>query len=219
MRAIVGSSAHKCIATLLPPGTLVTNSALIEAAPGCRPSANALATIAVLNSSVANWLMCGLADLNVNLFALRQLPWPNRIPTEFLAHSALRLCANHQRWEPLWREQLGECWRESTPPFELPALPVGIARTTLLAAIDACVAAAYDLDRGQYAKVLSHFGSDWQGASTTECLAAFDAILSLGNVEFARRHDPYSDRSMVVAAPQSLLDLPDDPSLGTRANC
>ncbi len=208
MRAIVGSSAHKCIATLLPPGILVTNSALVEAAPGPRLSAYALATIAVLNSSVASWLFCAFADLNVNLFALRQLPWPERVPHEFLAHSAMRLCANHDQWEPLWREQLGDRWRESVPRFKFPALPLGTARTNLVATIDAVVATAYGLSRQQYQKVLSHFGADWQGTSFGACLGAFDAIGSTGAATFMQHNDPYADAAVVLTAPRATLELP-----------
>jgi len=207
MRAIVGSSPHKCIATLLPPGTLVTNSALVEAAPGPRPSAYALVTIAVLNSSVANWLFCARADLNVNLFALRQLAWPESLPMKLLAHSALRLCALHAHWKPLWREQLAESWHEDSVQFTWPAIPNSATRTSLIATVDAAVAAAYGLAHAEYARVLRHFGADWQGAPATQCLDLFDDIASVGIESFARRKDPYEARELVLSPPHSQLDL------------
>lgn len=76
----------------------------------------------------------------------------------FLVHSALRLTCNHSGYAPLWRDQVGDAWRESgKPPMTWPVLAGDDERWAVRAAIDAVVADAYGLSRDQYAHVLSTF--------------------------------------------------------------
>lgn len=191
LRAIVGSSREKCIATLLPPGCLVANSALVEGAPDQRSNASALALVALLNSTLLNWLLNFYADLNVNLFALKYLPIPSLNLPPLLAHHALRLCCNHAGYASLWQELLGNDWREPGRPFDWPAL-VPEARATLSAEIDATVADWYHLDRTQYEYILGTFETPGGVSAKEACLRAFDEISRLGLREFTMRADPYS---------------------------
>jgi hypothetical protein len=195
MRAIVGSSPHKSIAAMIAPGTLAANSALVEGFPESRPNAIALVATAVLNSSVASFLLLTSADLNVNLFALRRMAWPSSLPERFLAHGALRLLTNHVGWLPLWHEQLGETRRP--PPSELPLMGDPQARRRLHGALDAAVAHAYGLSRLEYQTVLSHFGED---ATYEHGLTAFARIEATGQ-DFYRDEDPFHDVELVQSLP------------------
>lgn len=199
LRAIVGSSREKCIATLLPPGCLVANSSLVEGAPEQRSNASALAVVGLLNSTVLNWLLSFYADLNVNLFALKYLPVSTLSLPSLLGHHALRLCSNHAGYAPLWRELMGHDWHESGEPFHWPALCPD-ARLSIRAEIDATVARWYNLDREQYQYILDTYEMPEGSSSTEACLAAFDQIGQLGIDEFSRLADPYWRHAAVDAS-------------------
>ncbi|MGC4068037.1 MAG: hypothetical protein QM784_25990 [Polyangiaceae bacterium] len=203
MRAIVGSSPHKSIAAVIAPGTLAANSALVEGFPESRPNALALVGAAVLNSSIASFLLLTSADLNVNLFALRRMPWPRSLPERFLAHGALRLLTNHVGWLPLWHEQLGKVQPSQT--ILLPSVGDPEARRRLHGALDAAVAHAYGLSRIDYEAVLSHFGED---ATFEHGMAAFAQIETRGE-EFYGAEDPYHDVELVPTLPERWAPLPD----------
>lgn len=208
IRAIVGSSPDKGIAALLPPGCLVANSALVEGAPESRPSAGALAMIALLNSTAFSWLLSFAADLNVNLFALKYVPAPPEPTSPFLTRSALRLSCNHSGYAPLWLEQLGSEWREPTPKHTWPVLSDPDTRWSVRAAIDAVVADAYGLDRAQYSHVLSSFSHTSYKRAPELCLAAFDELNAIGLEAFTKKHDPYWDIPLVTTLPKPVIDLP-----------
>lgn len=207
IRAIVGSGENKGIASLLRPGQLAGNSALIEGEPNRRRSSDALLAVAVLNSSEVNWLLGISSDLNINLFLIRPLPWPARASVPFLAHSALRLTCNHEGYAPLWKEQLGDAWREPTPKHTWPVLAGGDARWAVRAAIDAVVADAYGLTRDHYAHVLSSFSHKSYPKAPERCLAAFDELKRIGLDAFVKTHDPYADIPLNEGLPKPVLDL------------
>jgi hypothetical protein len=193
LRAIVGSSREKSIATLLPPGCLVANSALVEGAPERRRCSDALALVGLLNTTSINWLLSFYADLNVNLFALKYLPIPKLTLPTLLAHNTLRLCSNHAGYAALWKELLGDRWREKTKPFLWPALVDGQEREARRAEMDATVAHWYGLSRTDYTHVLGSYERAGSSVATRRCLAAYDAITRIGLDEFAKQADPYWD--------------------------
>jgi hypothetical protein len=150
-----------------------------------------------------------MTSSNVTLFALNGVPVvsnPKQRP--FFAHSALRLTCNHAGYAPLWREQLGEVWREAGTAFTWPVLSGDDARWVVRAAIDAVVAHAYGLTRDQYAHVLSTFSHSSYKDAPRQCLAAFDELESLGLEAFTKNHDPYWDIPLNENLPQPVIDLP-----------
>jgi hypothetical protein len=108
-------------------------------------------------------------------------------------------------YAPLWREQLGEAWREPGAPSTWPVLSGDDSRW---AAIDAVVAHAYGLPRDQYAHVLSTFSHSSYKDAPRQCLAAFDELQSLGLEAFTKTHDPYWDIPLNENLPQPVIDLP-----------
>jgi hypothetical protein len=204
LRAIVGGSADKSIAAILPPGCLVANSALVEAEPNVRPTARALAMLALLNSTPFNWLLGFSADLNVNLFALKYVPVPDSglfLRSSFLPHTALRLSANHSGYSRLWHEQLGSEWREPEQKHTWPVLARPEARYSARAALDAVIADAYGLTRTQYAHVLGAAKATTFPNASELCLAAFEELHTLGLEDFAKKYDPYGEVPLVEALP------------------
>lgn len=203
VRAIVGASPHKGIAALIAPGTLAANSALVEGQPQARPNFQALVALAVLNSSTANYLLSTTADLNINLFALRRLPWPKRLPQAFIAHTVLRLVTNHPGFLPLWQEQLGPDIA-LPPPSSMPVVAPPAARMALQGVLDAVVATAYGMTRAQYHLVLSRLG-DEQGYRLGA--ASYDELAADGEQAFVERQDPHSAISLCLSLPQPLVSL------------
>jgi hypothetical protein len=136
----------------------------------------------------------------------------------FLVHSALRLTCNHSGYAPLWRDQVGDAWRESgKPPMTWPVLAGDDERWAVRAAIDAVVADAYGLSRDQYAHVLSTFSHASYRQAPELCLARFDELKQIGLEKFTRKHDPYWDIPLNENLPQPVIDLPVPPEAGGRA--
>ena len=134
-----------------------------------------------------------------------------------MAHSAFRLTCNHAGYEPLWREQLGNAWREPKPPFTWPVLQGDDERWAVRAAIDAVVADAYGLSREQYAHVLSTFSHRSYPKAPELCLAMFDELKAIGLEAFTKKYDPYWDIPLNENLPQPVIDLPIPDHLGTEA--
>jgi hypothetical protein len=108
----------------------------------------------------------------------------------------------------LWREQLGEAWRESGAAFTWPVLSGDDARWAVRAAIDAVVAHTYGLTRDQYAHVLSTFSHSSYKDAPHQCLAAFDELQQIGLESFTKKHDPYWNIPLNENLPQPVIDLP-----------
>ncbi len=125
-----------------------------------------------------------------------------------LSHSALRLTCNHVGYAALWREQLGEAWREAGTAFTWPVLSGDDARWAVRAAIDAVVAHAYGLTRDQYAHVLGTFSHSSYKNAPRQCLAAFDELQQIGLETFTKKHDPYWNIPLNESLPQPVIDLP-----------
>jgi hypothetical protein len=121
----------------------------------------------------------------------------------------LRLVCNHSGYEPLWREQVGDAWREEgQEPFTWPVLAGDDERWEVRAAIDAVVADAYGLSRDQYEHVLSTFSHASYPKAPELCLAKFDELKKIGLDAFTRKHDPYHDIPLNENLPQPVIDLP-----------
>ena len=124
-------------------------------------------------------------------------------------HHALRLTCNHSGYESLWREEVGDAWREAgKEPFTWPVLAGDDERWEVRAAIDAVVADAYGLSRDQYAHVLSTFSHASYRKAPELCLARFDELKQIGLDAFTRKHDPYHDIPLNENLPQPVIDLP-----------
>jgi hypothetical protein len=183
----------------------VSNSAALEAAPEERPNAVALWTCAVLSSFAFDLSVRVRGGANMNLFIMRSGLLPIELPEAFLAHAALRLVCNHTGFAPLWREQLGDAWREparSTGTW--PVLAEEAERWRVRAAVDAVVAAAFGLNRGQYARLLGTFRHRSQPLAPRWCLDMFAELSEAGMEAFGPRHDPYWDVPLNPALPAAV---------------
>ncbi|HHX38654.1 MAG TPA: hypothetical protein GX715_01705 [Armatimonadetes bacterium] len=146
---------------------------------------------------------------SVNAFILATLPIPELGEAHVcLAHSVLRLVCNHAGYEPLWREQVGDAWREPRPAHTWPVLASDDERWEVRAAIDAVVADAYGLNREQYAHVLSTFSHKSYPKAPTLCLAKYDELKRAGLEAFTRKYDPYWDIPLNEDLPQPVIELP-----------
>jgi hypothetical protein len=108
----------------------------------------------------------------------------------------------------LWREQVGETWREDKPLLSWPVLESDDERWTVRAAIDAVVADAYGLSREQYEHVLASFSHKSYPKAPALCLTMFDELKQLGLDAFTRKHDPYWDIPLNENLPQPVIELP-----------
>ena len=193
-----------------PPGFVFSNKAPCERKPAGRPDSRALGLLATANAFAFDYLLRLRVQSTVNLFILNAVPVPvlPRQSTTFLGHSGLRMSCNHAGYAPLWREQVGEAWREPAPPFTWPVLDGDDARWSVRAAIDAVVADAYGLTRDQYEHVLSTFNHRSHPAAPARCLAAFDELKAIGLDAFTPKHDPYWDIPLNESLPKPVIDLP-----------
>ena len=210
-RRIASSTNERTsIWAVLPPGVVGADSNPIETTPFQRANSFALSLIAALNTFPFDFQLRQRVGANVNPFILEacSLPTLAGASLEILAHSALRLTCNHAGYAPLWREQLGEAWREAGAAFTWPVLSGDNVRWAVRAAIDAVVAHAYGLTRDQYVHVLSTFSHSSYKDAPRQCLAAFDELQSLGLAVFTKKHDPYWNIPLNENLPQPVITLP-----------
>lgn len=197
--------------TLLCAGCVIGDTAKApERTPEKRPNCAMLMIISACNSYCVDFLVRFRATAHVSLFLLNNTPLP-RVGNRkgILAHAAMRLCANHAGYAPLWHEQVGDAWREEgKPPMTWPVLAGDDERWAVRAAIDAVVADAYGLSRDQYAHVLSTFSHASYKKAPELCLARFDELKQLGLEEFTRKYDPYWDIPLNENLPKPVIDLP-----------
>jgi hypothetical protein len=148
----VASSTNErtLVVCLLAPGCVTVDSVYSELNPQSRATADALILATASSSFVSDWCCRQLVSANVNLFILNRVPIAKVTCGGFLSHAGLRLTANHAGYEPLWREQLADNWRELRPPFTWPVLENEDARWALRAAVDALIAEGFGLSRDQY---------------------------------------------------------------------
>jgi hypothetical protein len=194
--AIHATELEKNVFTLIPPGGLVSNSAMVEAAPGQRPNSTALIALSILNSHVFNYLAQQQVVLNLNLFILKNLRIPSELRArEFLGHAALRLVCTDANFLPLWHEQVGEFTRQNGSPVRQ-FVPLDEAmRHELQRAMNAVVALSYGLARSDYEHVLMQIqmrDGNAPLAAFTECSSDLPA--------FCEKYDPYGN----VPLPESI---------------
>ncbi len=203
---------------LLPPGVVCGNKAPCEREPHRRTTCDSLSILSVANSFVFDFVLRLKVQATVNLFILNSCPFPTLDATvrQFLAHSAVRLSCNDAAYAPLWTEQLGDSWRESTSRRTWPVLDGGDARWVVRSAIDAVVADAYGLNRAQYEQVLSTFNHKSYPKALKQCLAAFDELKAVGLDAFTKNRDPYWDIPLNESLPKPViaLPIPGDPAPG-----
>jgi hypothetical protein len=210
-RDIASSTNERTVLfALLPPGCVLGNTAPAERHPQKRRTADSLLLLSTVNTFAFDWTIRIKAATHVNLFILNSGRLAPCVPAakSFLVHTALRLTCNHAGYAPLWREQVGDAWREPTPPLTWPVLEGDDARWAVRAAIDAVVADAYGLTRDQYEHVLSTFSHKSYPAAPALCLAAFDELKAIGLDAFAKKHDPYWDIPLNESLPEPVIDLP-----------
>ncbi len=209
-RAVARSTDERTgIFCILSPGTVSGNSIAAEREPEMTPRYVPLILAGACNTFAFDWCLRVKTSANVNLFILSQTPVaiPQSIQV-FLAHSALRLTCNHAGYEPLWREQLGDVWRELKPPFTWPVLKGDDERWAVRAAVDAVVADAYGLTREQYEHVLSTFSHASYPRAPELCLACFDELKEIDLEAFTQKYDPYWDIPLNENLPQPVIELP-----------
>jgi hypothetical protein len=137
------------------------------------------------------------------------------VKSTFLAHSALRLLCNHTGYLDLWKEQIGELWREHTnTPFTWPLLSRDDERWEVRAAIDSLVADAYRLSRDQYIHVLSTFSHSSYPRAPELCISKYDELIAIGFESFSRKYDCYWDIPLNKTVPHPSIDL-SIPEMGT----
>jgi hypothetical protein len=145
----------------------------------------------------------------VNLFILlsSRLPRVDK-SARFLTHAALRLTCNHAGYLALWKEQVGDNWREPKPDRTWPVVASDDERWAVRATIDAVVAQAYGLSREQYAHMLSTFSHRSHPQAPDLCLQRFDELMAIGLEAFTRKHDPYWDIPLNENPPRPVIELP-----------
>ncbi|WP_425354858.1 hypothetical protein [Limnoraphis robusta] len=215
----VASSTNErtLISCLLPSLWLSSDSTFAEQSSDQRNINLALNLSAICSSFTTDFCVRQLVTSNVNLFILNRIPIPDTrhpTPDTFLAHSALRLTCNHSGYEPLWREQLGDVWRENNSlegensTVKFPVLASDDERWKVRAAIDAVIAQAYHLNREQYCHVLSTFSHKSYPKARQLCLEMFDELESIGLEAFTQKYDPYHDIPLNENLPKPVISLP-----------
>jgi hypothetical protein len=223
LRKIARSTDQRtAIMACLPPGVVFADNTISEKAPGSRPTCVAMLYLSLVNTYVFDWLLRQRVASTVNVFFVEQVAAPFLRPARpLLTHLSTRLTCNHGGYAILWKEQLGDAWREpDKKPLTWPVLSEDDDRWPVRAAIDAVVAEAYGLSREQYAHVLSTFSHASYKKASELCLACFDELKRIGLEAFTKKHDPYWDIPLNENRPMPVIDLPipDDPQVPLFAN-
>jgi len=211
---LIASSTNErtLVATVLVPGCVCTQSISIERRLKARKSHEILEITAFWNSFTTDWMVRQRVGAAVNKFLLEAIPVPQlKSAALFLAHSALRLVSNHYQYGPLWKEQLGDAWREGSKELcTWPVLATEEKRWEIRSAIDAIVADAYGLSHDQYEHVLHSFDrASGSNPYTTICLEKFEELKNIGIESFTKKYDPYWDIPLVETLPKPVIELPD----------
>ncbi|MEA5415983.1 Eco57I restriction-modification methylase domain-containing protein [Synechococcus sp. BA-132 BA5] len=209
MRAVASSTNERtAVFTVIGAATVAGHSVALERNPDLSKDKDKLLLVAVGNSFTFDWLCRQMMGANVTLFVLGLIPFPTALEQQsFLAHSCLRLVANHRAFLPLWQDQLGDAWREKDrPTLSLPVIDQEEARWSLRAAMDAVVADAYGLSRSDYEFLLATFNHRSYPLAPYACLEFYDELKCIGQAAFSRKYDPYWDVSLNQKPPEPLID-------------
>jgi hypothetical protein len=207
---LIASSTNErtLVAAILPPAIACTQSISVERAVKAA-RADALFLLVFWNSFTVDWLARQRIAATVNKFLLETIPVPVlQESRRFLAHIGLRLSSNHDAYSDLWRQQLNDIWRESSPKFTWPALEDDAERWQVRAAADAVVAEAFGLAQEQYEHVLSTFSHTSYAQAPELCLRMFNEVKSIGLQAFTTKYDPYWDIPLNDNPPQPSIDFP-----------
>jgi hypothetical protein len=208
----IGSSTNtrSGVFAMLPPGCVAVESLRLETAHNERPNLSAFLYIGVGSSFAFDYMLRQRVYATQSEFLINTVSWPRlQGHCGILVHGSLRLLSNHAGFACLWREQLGDTWREpGKKPLTWPVLPGDDERWEVRGAIDAVVAAAYGLSREQFAHVLSTFSHASYLKAPELCLARFDELKSIGLDAFTKKYDPYWDIPLNENPPKPVIDLP-----------
>jgi hypothetical protein len=204
------SNERSLISAVIPPGYICSNNLMSERLPSARPSYMALVAEAVWNSFTPDSNARRIISTTFGLTQMSAVGFPelSREILGFLAHGALRLNCNHSGYADLWKEQLGDAWRESNDNCSWPVLASEYERLQVISTIDAVVAQCYGISRSTYEQVLDGFEHRRHPQLPLLCLQVFDELMSIGIDSFRRKHDPYWDVCLNEALPQPSIDLP-----------
>jgi hypothetical protein len=218
-RDVSSSTNERTLVFCLFPPCIFGNTAPTEKNADQRSNASALILMGLCNTFLADWMVRVKTATHVNLFILKGIRLPPYAPFAlFVCHSALRLISNHLGYELLWKEQLGENWREvGSIPSSFPVVREDDARWEIRAAVDAVVASAYGLNRDLYEHVLASFNHKNYPDAPELCLACFDELKEIGLEAFTRKRDPYWDIPLNEGLPKPVIDDPAPDSLGVSS--
>ena len=209
--AIHASEKYKSVFCIIPPGVTSGHSANTEKSPWERPNYLALIITAIANSFSFDYMAHTFVGLNFSQFIFNRIPFPKHISlNNIIAHSVLRLVSNHVGFEYLWKEQLGNIWREpNKKTFIWPVLETEEERWNVRSAIDAVVADAYGLNREQYEHILKSFDrASGPNPYTVICLEKYDELKKIGLEKYARKYDPYWDIPLNEELPSPVIEIP-----------
>ena len=204
------TNERTAIFDVLPAGVVFSNKAPADQSPSEHPTAASIELMAIGNSFVFDFgLRLFVSSSTVNYFYLARAPIPvRRTERSFLIHSALRLLCSHAGYATLWREQLGDVWREEKPLGTWPVLDSEDESWKVRATIDAVVADEYGLPREQYDHVLASFSHKSYLRAPELCLARFDELKAIGIEAFTRKYDPYWDIPLNENLPAPVISIP-----------
>jgi hypothetical protein len=206
------SNERSLVSVVIPPGYICSNNLMSERLPGTRPNYVALAAEAVWNAFTPDSNARRIISTTFGLTQMSAVGFPalSQEILGFLAHGALRLTCNHSGYADLWKEQLGDAWRECKDRWSWPVLAGGDERLQVMSTIDAVVARCYGISLSTYAQILDSFEHRRYPGLPLLCLQAFDELIAIGIDSFRRKHDPYWDVCLNESLPQPSIDLPDD---------
>jgi hypothetical protein len=210
------------IAALLTPGFVCEQTLAVETKAAERRSSYALECLALANSFAFDFQVRQRVTTSLSNFSLAPIPLPRTdTMASFLVHGALRLSCNHAGYAHLWREQVGEAWREGGLPaeFRFPVLTGDESRWKVRAAIDALVAHAYGFSRQLYEHVMASFSHTSYHRAPALCLSLFDELERIGVKEFTRNYDPYWDIPLNENLPKPLINIPIPPVSEDDGQC
>lgn len=206
------TNERTAIFSILPPGVTTLYSCSTQFNPQQTPFYIPLTLVAISNSFSFDWCSRKKVGSNFQDNIRNSLPVPeiSNLYIKFFSRGTLRLSCNHSGYEPLWREQLGDVWRESgKKPFTWPVLETEEERWAVRSAIDAVVADAYGLDREQYEHILKSFDrASGPNPYTAICLEKFDELKKIGIDAYTKKYDPYHDIPLNENLPKPVIELP-----------
>lgn len=195
------TNARSAVACFLPPGSLATNSLLVETNPQQRPNAKALLALAVLNSKVTDFQIRPHVQANLNQKLMEQCQVAALDPSvcSTLVHCALGALQGVDMVDLRLEQNLPREVQFQSDPRVL---------------IDVLLAKEHSLSREQFEKLLLHFSRQEAARPEKEsALTLFDELAGSGLTQFLQRHDPYHACALIDSLPApafSVAAVPQD---------